>query len=160
MNLSLSLSYKFVYFSLTPLISMKKLSLIVCFALLASVLYAQRSETLLHEGWFFHRGDLPEAKNADFIEKNWQSVTVPHDWAVYGPFGSSFDLQNVAVTQNGETEASLKSHGWFALCRCRMVPNPFRCSSFRSHDLGVRRSHERGTCLCQRCGGHLLALWL
>ncbi len=88
---------------------MKKLSLIVCFALLASVLYAQRSETLLHEGWLFHRGDLPEAKNADFIEKNWQSVTVPHDWAVYGPFGSSFDLQNVAVTQNGETEASLKT---------------------------------------------------
>ena len=88
---------------------MKKLSFIACFALLASVLYAQRSETFLNEGWFFHRGDVADAKNVDFIEKNWQGVTVPHDWAVYGPFGSSFDLQNVAVTQNGETEASLKT---------------------------------------------------
>ncbi len=33
----------------------------------------------------------------------WQTVTVPHDWAIYGPFDRANDLQNVAVWQNGET---------------------------------------------------------
>ena len=60
---------------------------------------AQRSETLLRD-WEFHKGE--EAAS-------WQKVTVPHDWAIYGPFGYDNDLQNVAVTQNGETQASLKT---------------------------------------------------
>ncbi|MBQ8051847.1 MAG: DUF4982 domain-containing protein [Bacteroidaceae bacterium] len=88
---------------------MKKSFFSFLLLLLSITVYAQRTETLLREGWLFHRGDVPEAKNADFIDNNWQRVTIPHDWAVYGPFGSSFDLQNVAVTQNGETEASLKT---------------------------------------------------
>ena len=33
----------------------------------------------------------------------WQEVTVPHDWAIYGPFDRANDLQNVTVWQNGET---------------------------------------------------------
>lgn len=88
---------------------MKKFTLSLLLSVFASVAFAQRSESLLREGWLFHRGDIADAKNFDFIEKNWQSVTLPHDWAIYGPFGSSFDLQNVAVTQNGEKEATLKT---------------------------------------------------
>ena len=38
-----------------------------------------------------------------------ETVTVPHDWAIYGPFDRSHDLQNVAVTQNLETAASVKT---------------------------------------------------
>ena len=36
-------------------------------------------------------------------------MTVPHDWAIYGPFDRNQDLQMVAVTQNGETVASAKT---------------------------------------------------
>lgn len=39
----------------------------------------------------------------------WQSVTVPHDWAIYGPFDRSHDLQKVAVEQNGEAEETWKT---------------------------------------------------
>lgn len=39
----------------------------------------------------------------------WQEVTVPHDWAISGPFDRSNDLQEVAVVQNGETEATWKT---------------------------------------------------
>ena len=35
---------------------------------------------------------------------SWQTVTVPHDWAITGPFDRSNDLQAVQVTQNYETE--------------------------------------------------------
>lgn len=40
---------------------------------------------------------------------HWQSVTVPHDWAVKGPFDKKWDLQMVAIEQNGESEKTEKS---------------------------------------------------
>ncbi|MDE6157870.1 MAG: beta-galactosidase, partial [Muribaculaceae bacterium] len=39
----------------------------------------------------------------------WQSVRVPHDWAIYGPFDRANDLQTVAVEQNGEKEETVKT---------------------------------------------------
>lgn len=40
---------------------------------------------------------------------HWQSVTVPHDWAIKGPFDKKWDLQMVAIEQNGESEKTEKS---------------------------------------------------
>ena len=40
---------------------------------------------------------------------SWQEVTVPHDWAIDGPFDKKWDLQSVAIVQNGETQATEKS---------------------------------------------------
>lgn len=40
---------------------------------------------------------------------SWQDVTVPHDWAIDGPFDKKWDLQSVAIVQNGETQATEKS---------------------------------------------------
>lgn len=33
---------------------------------------------------------------------NWQEVTIPHDWAINGPFDKKWDLQVVAIKENGE----------------------------------------------------------
>lgn len=59
--------------------------------------FGQRQEYQL-DSWEFSR---------DSVE--WQSVRVPHDWAISGPFDKKWDLQRVAITQNGETEATEKS---------------------------------------------------
>ena len=32
----------------------------------------------------------------------WKAVTVPHDWAISGPFDKKWDLQMVAIKENGE----------------------------------------------------------
>ncbi len=65
----------------------------------ASCVCAQpRQQTVLKEGWRFSH-DL----------ENWTSVSVPHDWAIAGPFDKKWDLQRVAIEQNGETEATEKS---------------------------------------------------
>lgn len=40
---------------------------------------------------------------------HWQAVTVPHDWAIKGPFDKKWDLQMVAIEQNGESEKTEKS---------------------------------------------------
>jgi beta-galactosidase len=49
-----------------------------------------------------------------------ESVTVPHDWAIYGPFDKNVDIQKVAIVQNGEngyqngrTGACLISAPWY-----------------------------------------------
>ena len=74
-----------------------------------SLLCAQRSEQDLTHGWRFHQGAAEGAESPDFNDQNWQSVKVPHDWAITGPFSRDHDLQKVAVTQNFETEASVKT---------------------------------------------------
>lgn len=39
----------------------------------------------------------------------WQLVRIPHDWAIGGPFDKKWDLQFVAIEQNGEKVATEKS---------------------------------------------------
>ena len=41
--------------------------------------------------------------------KVWSQVAVPHDWAISGPFDKKWDLQMVAIEQNGEKEKTEKS---------------------------------------------------
>lgn len=72
-------------------------------------LNAQRSEYLLEKGWKFTKGEVSDAEATGFNDTKWKTVTIPHDWAIFGSFDKNNDLQNVAVTQNFETQASLKT---------------------------------------------------
>lgn len=72
-------------------------------------LNAQRSEYLLEKGWKFTKGEVSDAEAPSFNDTKWETVTIPHDCAIFGPFDKNNDLQNVAVTQNFETQASLKT---------------------------------------------------
>lgn len=76
---------------------------------LALNLHAQRSEYLLEKGWKFTKGEVSNAEVPAFNDAKWETVDIPHDWAIFGPFDKNNDLQNVAVTQNFETQASLKT---------------------------------------------------
>ena len=51
---------------------------------LSSVSAQVRTEFLLEKGWKFTREDNPESVQPSFDDSQWQSVTVPHDWAIYG----------------------------------------------------------------------------
>ena len=75
--------------------------LLISFTLSAQV----RTERLLEKGWKFTREDAKEFSHPDFNDTEWQSVRVPHDWAIYGPFSIENDKQNVAITQDGQTDA-------------------------------------------------------
>ena len=76
---------------------------------LALNLHAQRSEYPLEKGWKFTKGEVSNAEMPAFNDAKWETVDIPHDWAIFGPFDKNNDLQNVAVTQNFETQASLKT---------------------------------------------------
>ena len=47
--------------------------------------------------------------NFSHDKQNWEEVQVPHDWAISGPFDKKWDLQVVAIEQNGEKQATEKS---------------------------------------------------
>ena len=86
------------------------------FAALAAVLLAGmvscgqavRHEYLLDKGWKFVKGD-GDFSAVEVDDAAWESVTVPHDWAIYGPFDAGNDAQVVAIEQNFETRATLKT---------------------------------------------------
>lgn len=67
--------------------------------LVAALCYADgRKEIILNDGWQFSRDSV-----------NWSPVSLPHDWAIDGPFDKKWDLQYVAIEQNGEKEKTEKS---------------------------------------------------
>lgn len=76
---------------------MRKLFVSALLSLSQIVCFAQSKDILLRQ-WNFSRDSI-----------NWEKVTVPHDWAISGPFDKKWDLQTVAIVQNGETEATEKS---------------------------------------------------
>ncbi len=75
-------------------LKLKSIMLLSAIALGAS---AQRQSIDLRQ-WDFSRNGT-----------EWKQVTVPHDWAISGPFDKKWDLQKVAIEQNGETQATEKS---------------------------------------------------
>ena len=77
---------------------MKKLLLAMLLAAPLSMMAQPRQEITLSDNWSF-----------SFNKKDWKTVSVPHDWAIAGPFDKKWDLQKVAIVQNGETEATEKS---------------------------------------------------
>ena len=64
--------------------------------------FTVRKEQLLKD-WEFRPGHDLAATDG------WEKVCIPHDWAIYGPFDRNNDLQEVAVIQNGETSATVKT---------------------------------------------------
>jgi len=78
---------------------MRRITILLILALVAVTSLAQSHlEVTLNEGWQFSRDKV-----------NWQEVTVPHDWAISGPFDKKWDLQVVAIKENGENVATEKS---------------------------------------------------
>lgn len=92
-----------------------------------------QKKTTLDKGWKFTRSDDAAFSRSDYDDSGWQSVTVPHDWAIYGPFSILHDQQKVAITQDGQKEAMehagrtgglpFVGTGWYRI--------PFTVSPFR-----------------------------
>ncbi|MBQ9648812.1 MAG: DUF4982 domain-containing protein [Prevotella sp.] len=77
---------------------MKAKLLTAFLAAVTTVSAQQRQEITLSDNWSFSHD-----------RQTWESVSVPHDWAIAGPFDKKWDLQMVAIEQNGEKEATEKS---------------------------------------------------
>ena len=63
----------------------------------------------LEKDWLFINEEVSGAEKVDLVAENWETVSVPHDWAIKGPFDKEIDAQEVLVTQDLEEEASLRT---------------------------------------------------
>jgi len=62
-----------------------------------TALAAPRAVAELPEGWRFFQGDPEGAETPALDDSAWQAVSVPHDWAIAGPF----DANAKAAGENG-----------------------------------------------------------
>ncbi len=87
---------------------MKKVFIMTILCFLATITIAEaqsRTEVTLKKGWKFTREDNSASSEVNFNDSQWESVTVPHDWAIYGPFDKSNDIHRMAIVQDGQTTA-------------------------------------------------------
>ncbi len=87
----------------------KKIANTAFVLILAVNTYGQRQETFLFDNWKFSHVDKQENCLNQCDDSDWENVSVPHDWAISGPFDKEIDKQVVAIEQNGEKEATEKT---------------------------------------------------
>src|SRR5690606_35929950 len=89
---------------------MKQKGLLLLFVLLVNLSLAHTTEiTTLSSNWKFFRGKNQYASKKECNDIQSQTVSVPLDWAIYGPFDKEIDKQTVAIEQNGEKIPSEKT---------------------------------------------------
>ena len=81
---------------------MNKINLLLLLGITATGWAQQQT---LQKGWKFSREDDPQAAGILYNDAKWQRVTVPHDWAIYGPFDMENDIQRTAIKQDGQEAA-------------------------------------------------------
>lgn len=68
--------------------------------------FSQSREIItLQSNWKFALGENPNAFQKDFDDSKWQSVSIPHDWAIAGPFNINGDGNTGKLPWKGE--------GWY-----------------------------------------------
>ena len=82
------------------------LFLVICLCSITTIQAQERREFLLEKGWRFTRDDDSTSTLTEYDDSKWQNVTVPHDWAIYGPFSPNNDMQKVAIKQDGQVKPS------------------------------------------------------
>ncbi len=68
-----------------------------------------RTVELLETEWKFVNADVKDAEKACIDDSQWETVTVPHDWAIDKHFDMNIDYQLVKVTQDGDKTFKLRT---------------------------------------------------
>ncbi len=64
------------------------------FALLLLPLLANaRTRQSFNQDWLFQKGEQPGAEAPAFDDSKWRSLTLPHDWAIEGPFDVKYNAR-------------------------------------------------------------------
>lgn len=77
---------------------MRKVFFALALSAVALLSFAQQRKEINLKTWEFSKD-----------KASWELVTVPHDWAISGPFDKKWDMQKVAIEQNGEKTATEKT---------------------------------------------------
>ena len=96
---------------------MKRFGLLLAGLFLPMVLFAQasRTEVRLADKWRFSlengvmKSQGEKVAEESYDDTAWEVVSVPHDWAIKGPFDESIDKQYKPVIEDGEEKPSWRT---------------------------------------------------
>ena len=83
--------------------------------------------------WKFFLGDVPDAKNENFVDENWRRLNLPHDWSIEG----KFDNDNPAGIGGGALPGGT---GWYR--KTFAIPNTSKDKNIFVDFDGVYRNSE------------------
>ena len=92
---------------------MKNYSFLILFALILAGCNSPGSEDTrnvvqLDAGWLFYNDEVADAEKPETGTAGWETVRVPHDWAISGEFNESIDMQEIIVNEDGERVSKLR----------------------------------------------------
>src|SRR5210317_2202343 len=67
-----------------------------------------RTVTRLRYDWKFTRTETPDATAKECDDSNWETVQVPHDWAIAGPFDRENDIDRRVRKGQADVEESVQ----------------------------------------------------
>jgi beta-galactosidase len=78
----------------------------VCGVLASALLFAappEKSERRVrfNDDWRFLKGDAPGAEQPTFADSSWRQLTLPHDWAIEGPFDKQYNPNTGGLPVSG-----------------------------------------------------------
>lgn len=120
-----------------------------------------RVEYNLEKGWKFIHKDGANFMRSKYDDSHWQSINIPHDWAIYGPFSIHNDRQKVAIVQDGQKTAlehagrtgglPFVGVGWYRLS--------FDAPAFTSSDKATLIFDGAMSCAKVYLNGHEVGYW-
>ncbi len=58
-------------------------------------------DTSFNQDWLFSKGDFDNGQIDSFDDSTWESVTIPHDWAIEGPFNKKYNARTGGLPVHG-----------------------------------------------------------
>lgn len=84
------------------LLAVKGRLLTLCLVLMGLSLNLQAFErSSFNQGWKFKLAEGDQFASPDFDDSNWQPVTLPHDWAINGPFDVKYNARTGGLPHIG-----------------------------------------------------------
>jgi len=71
--------------------------------------HKSRTVLLLDENWQFINEEVENGEKPETNTENWETVTVPHDWAISGEFDETIDAQEIMVIEDGEKTPKMRT---------------------------------------------------
>jgi len=91
-------SFKIIYISI---------GIFLCMACNAEI--ENRQVILLDSNWKFYNGEVENGEKRNLPATDWETVVVPHDWAISGEFDPKIDEQVVMVIEDGDKVPKLRT---------------------------------------------------
>jgi beta-galactosidase len=81
--------------------SFLKLSCVSALLFPAALFAAPERHVRFNDDWRFLKGEAPGAERPDFADSSWRKLTLPHDWAIEGPFDKQYNPNTGGLPVSG-----------------------------------------------------------